>query len=161
MCPAAAPALVLVTRLLHVPAQTVVARVINKRGAVWSLQEPHTSSSSSYRATVRALVSSMSQPSAVQQRRVATMGPLLGHSPAAASTPALQQQGLSQLRCVQSVYSRYSVDSQQIQQIQQIFRTNAEHDYMSIGDQGRTRGDIFPIVEWWLNMVIVSHYSLV
>ena len=78
----------------------------------WSLQELHTSSSSSYRATVRALVSSMSHGSAVQQRRVATMGPLLGHSPAAASTAALQQQGLSQLRCVQSVYSRYSVDSQ-------------------------------------------------
>ena len=87
-------------------------RVSHKQGAVWSLQELHTSSSYSYRATVRALVSSMSQPSAVQQRRVATMGPLLGHSPAAASTAALQQQGLSQLRCVQPVYSRYSVDSQ-------------------------------------------------
>ena len=117
MCPA--PALVLVTRLLHdiLPGGAdlpggVAHRVGNKRGAVWSLQELHTSSSSSYRATVRALVSSMSQPSAVQQRRVATMGPLLGHSPAAASTAALQQQGLSQLRCVQSVYSRYSVDSQ-------------------------------------------------
>ena len=29
------------------------------------------------------------------------MGPLLGHSPAAASTAAVQQQGLSQLRRVQ------------------------------------------------------------
>ena len=115
MCPAAAPALVLVTRLPHdiLPVGADWPGVTSGvQYGHWSLHELNTSSSSSYRATVRALVSSMSHGSAVQQRRVATMGPLLGHSPAAASTAALQQQGLSQLRRVQSVYRRYSVDSQ-------------------------------------------------